>query len=124
MESVNIFLDDERNPRDFEGYDQDEWLIARNYDDFILIIKRLIEQENTINKISFDNDLGDIREDREYDGYYCAKWLAENNIKFRHGIVHSWNTVAKDNIWYFLNNYQEHTNNINVVGKVQLVLKK
>ena len=125
METINIFLDDERNPTDFKNYTKDtEWVICRNFDSFKETIENADRDGIEIDTISFDHDLQDIRDEFEYDGYYCAKWLANNDIRFRQAIVHSWNTAGKDNIWYFMNNYQEHTNNVNVVAKIQLVLRK
>jgi hypothetical protein len=125
MDPINIFLDDERSPNNYDNYPENcVWIICRNFDSFKETVLNAVNKNIPIDTISFDHDLGDIRDGIEYDGYFSAKWLANNNVKFRQAIVHSWNTVGKDNIWYYMNNYQEHTNNLKIVAKIQLNLKK
>lgn len=68
-----------------------------------------IEENGCPDFISFDNDL-----QRELEGYDLAKWITEKdmdqpgfipkNFKF---FVHSQNTVAKEKIYNYLNQYLE-----------------
>ncbi len=99
--NYNIFLDDERFPSDS---DNKEYIIIRNYKDFVNTINLL----GLPNYISFDHDLGESK-----TGYDCAKYLVEycldNNLtatfKF---YVHSQNPIGKENIIKLLNNFKGH----------------
>lgn len=69
--------------------------------------------------VSFDHDLADIHYDpstwtesfiyKEKTGKDCAKWLIDycldNNQKFPKYIVHSMNTVGKENIIRLVENF-------------------
>lgn len=124
MESYKLFLDDERTPLDAFRYTNnvsylDNWVIVRNYDQFIShILKSGLPEV-----ISFDHDLADIHYQKclhvktiDYDsleektGYDCAKWLIDycmdlGNIQLPHFFVHSMNVVGRQNINGLLNNY-------------------
>ena len=116
--SWNLFIDDEREPKDvtwapFEirlRYCKGEWVIARSYTDAIVeVLNRGFPKF-----ISFDHDLGD-----SYSGYDIAKQLVDNDIisgdlVSRRGYtfcsdfdfyVHSQNPIGKRNIESYLNNY-------------------
>ena len=118
MRKYNIYLDDLRTPID------DNWIICRNYDEFVDKVKE-IGIEN-IDTISLDHDLGEtaIREYfknvttnyiLDYDnihektGYDCAKWLVEQSINT--GIhlplilTHSANPIGSANIMGYINNF-------------------
>jgi len=84
--TYNLFLDDYRNPLDayFKEspiYKELEWIIVRNYEDFISYIK----EHGIPAAISFDHDLGfdlflekdyeDYDPDNEKTGLDCAHWL-------------------------------------------------
>lgn len=111
---MKIFLDDIRFPIDVFNYTGDElyfqsdWVIVRNYENFISAINNAIFSKIEI--ISFDHDLADEhygREEtpwsversidyfsyREKTGYDCAKWLCDycldNELKFPEYLVHS-----------------------------------
>lgn len=113
--SYNLFLDDERSPKSAYGYMhlpiylQAEWIIVRNYCDFI----SLIQNNGVPNLISFDHDLADEHYrmlDFNYDapnlektGYHCAKWLIDycldNNKELpKQIIIHSMNPYGSENI--------------------------
>lgn len=103
-----LWIDDLRNPfinkegKCPEGFVV-EWVL--NYGQFI----EWIEKFGLPYAISFDHDLADYQEDKEYTGMDCAKWLIEHCLetgeKMPKFFVHSANTVGADNILYLLKNY-------------------
>ena len=123
-----LFLDDIRNPQDVRYYineniylDED-WVIVRNYDEFVDKIKSC----GIPYLISFDHDLSKehynplmYKEDNSYDELYeqfiektgkdCADWLInyciDNKIKCPQFMVHSMNPVGGENIRKLLQNY-------------------
>ncbi len=136
---MKIFLDDFRNPEDCLKYmwkrigedqviyaDQD-WIVARNYPDFLDVLKSA-EFEH-IEAISFDHDLADSHywdkrinvdrvqyynnpdflEDYNKTGYHAAQYLIDyimdNNYNLPYCLVHSMNPVGAENIQKLLNNY-------------------
>lgn len=118
-----IYLDDVRTPID------KDWIIARNYDEFVKIVKTY-GLEN-IKTISLDHDLGDsaMKEwhknvyhnySLNYDnitektGYDCAKWLVEqwmNGEAVVDVYTHSANAIGASNIMGIINNYR-HINKL------------
>lgn len=118
-----IYLDDVRTPID------KDWIIARNYDEFVKIVKTY-GLEN-IKTISLDHDLGDsaMKEwhknvyhnySLNYDnitektGYDCAKWLVEqwmNGEPVVDVYTHSANAIGASNIMGIINNYR-HINKL------------
>lgn len=118
-----IYLDDVRTPVD------KDWIIARNYDEFVRIIKTY-GLEN-IKTISLDHDLGDsamkewhknvyhnytLNYDNisEKTGYDCAKWLVEqwmNGEPVVDVYTHSANAIGAANIMGYINNYR-HINKL------------
>lgn len=125
---MKLFLDDVREPKDCLGYMYkrigplnpiylEEWVIVRNYNDFV---KLITENARQITHISFDHDLGeDIAiKDREKglskraarrnkklskSGYDCAVWLKnyykDNDLRLPMTMfVHSMNPVGTENI--------------------------
>lgn len=118
-----IYLDDVRTPVD------KDWIIARNYDEFVRIIKTY-GLEN-IKTISLDHDLGDsaMKEwhknvyhnySLNYDnitektGYDCAKWLVEQWMNGKPVVdvyTHSANAIGAANIMGYINNYR-HINKL------------
>ena len=118
-----IYLDDVRTPVD------KDWIIARNYDEFVRIVKTY-GLEN-IKTISLDHDLGDsamkewhknvyhnytLNYDNisEKTGYDCAKWLVEqwmNGEPVVDVYTHSANAIGAANIMGYINNYR-HINKL------------
>lgn len=118
-----IYLDDVRTPID------KDWIIARNYDEFVKIVKTY-GLEN-IKTISLDHDLGDTAMKEwhknvyhnytlNYDnitektGYDCAKWLVEqwmNGESVVDVYTHSANAIGAANIMGYINNYR-HINKL------------
>ncbi len=123
----NLFLDDERLPKDVTWVDLPlvEWTIVRNYNQFI----KIIMERGMPSHISFDHDLGDehykeyhnaVSQDRTFDytkcseptGYDCVKWLVEycitNNLDFPSHSIHTMNNIGADNIKNYIQNYERH----------------
>lgn len=128
---INIYLDDIRHPISSYNYTKDEryisleWIIVRNYKEFINCVKE--NDVDNINFISFDHDLSEEHydlvgktdylsfeeyynnPDREMTGYDCAKWLCDycydNNYKFPYYLIHSWNMTGSKNIRTYINNF-------------------
>ena len=118
-----IYLDDVRTPID------KDWIIARNYDEFVRIVKTY-GLEN-IKTISLDHDLGDsamkewhknvyhnytLNYDNisEKTGYDCAKWLVEQWMNGKPVVdvyTHSANAIGAANIMGYINNYR-HINKL------------
>lgn len=136
---MKLFLDDIRIPTDasrlvptksFSLYWEDDWVVVRNYDEFVEYIK-----DNGVPEfVSFDHDLGDISYEIpaneilkmsdddmlknfgviEKTGLDCAKFLveycADENVSLPNYLVHSANPAGKENIEKFLENAKKHLN--------------
>ena len=94
-------MDDRRTPID------KDWIIVRNYDEFVQIIKN--EGLQNFSVISLDHDLGKIDEFTERSGKDCANFLIEYSLDT--GIplptiyVHSDNVGGSDNIINLINRW-------------------
>lgn len=136
MNKFHLFLDDERNPKDCCNYMpnkryywETEFIVVRNYEDFVSTIKEQFKKGNLPECVSFDHDLADehysigvsnkedwedyhFYSDREKTGYDCAKYLtefcAENNLPLPEYYVHSMNTIGRKNIVSWLENFKKH----------------
>jgi len=118
-----IYLDDVRTPHD------KEWVVVRNYDEFVSVVKEL-GLEN-IEVISLDHDLGDtamsewknnvyLNYELNYDnikemtGYDAAKWLVGQWMDGKPVVTvwtHSANAIGSANIMGYINNYR-HINRL------------
>lgn len=124
---AKIYLDDVRIPLD------EEWIVVRNYDEFVSKVSEL-GFEN-ITTISLDHDLGESAMEEYFNnvkpnynlnyenivektGLDCAKWLInyyyDNNldklrtngkILFPEVFVHSANPIGSANIMGYINNF-------------------
>lgn len=135
MKNYNLFLDDIRMPADAGNYMYPvevrplyrlkEWVIARNYKQFV----ECIQTNGLPELVSFDHDLADehyglisktdhltweeyhLSEDREYTGLDCAKWMVdyciENNQKLPQYLCHSMNPTGRENILIYLRNFEK-----------------
>jgi hypothetical protein len=119
----SIYLDDVRTPID------PDWIIVRNYEEFIEKIEEL-GLEN-IEWISLDHDLGDTammewytnvakNYSLNYDnitektGMDCTKWLIEqwmNGKPICNVMIHSANAIGSANMMGYINNYR-HINRL------------
>ncbi len=121
----SLFLDDLREPKSFwlkhinselwVLYDEKEWVVVKNYDEFV----KQIHESGLPELISFDHDLADQHyapEDqwhryndwakemdfKEKTGADCAQFLVDycldNNLELPNYLVHSQNPSGADNI--------------------------
>lgn len=120
---LKLYLDDVRTPTD------PEWIVARNYDEFVnIVLKNGID---SFEVISLDHDLGDTAMKEYFNnvapnyqlnyenitektGLDCAKWLIEhflvtnneiNNFNFPLIYTHSANPIGSANIMGYVNNF-------------------
>ncbi len=117
---VNIFLDDIRTPK------SNDWLIVRNYSDFIKAFEILTFDD--IGTISLDHDLADYDiHGKEWTGYDVAKWLVERAMNTKQNlpfiVVHSANTAGANNIIQTINNYLRKQDKKETCVKVKVELK-
>jgi hypothetical protein len=115
---VRIYLDDVRIPT------QDEWLVAKNYEEFVKLIETY-KLEN-IELISLDHDLGDsamveyynnVKDNYTLDynnieektGFDCCKFLVnyslDNDTPLPLVYIHSANPIGSSNMMGYINNY-------------------
>lgn len=119
MAKLKIYLDDVRTP-----VDKNEWVIVRNYDEFIIKIEEI--GLANIEWISLDHDLDksamvewlfgavknykiDYSKIKEKTGYECAKWLVDqwkNGAPVVKVTTHSANAIGSANIMGYINNYK------------------
>lgn len=115
--TMKILLDDIRTPYDvfkntvdFEYYKNEDWVIIKTYEDFVIHI----EEHGIPDIVSFDHDLtyehylSENQKNIDYDamkvktGYHAATWLIEycknKNLKLPKVKVHSQNPEGKKNI--------------------------
>jgi hypothetical protein len=125
VQKYNLFLDDSRIPSDVlvymprcQYYVDREWVIVRNYDEFVnTILEKGIPQA-----ISFDHDLADEHYRKqsnieygmftEKTGYHCAQWLIyyciDNNKEIPTAVfIHSMNTAGSKNIESLFTTYEK-----------------
>ena len=102
-DKVSVFIDDERFPLDIKNlmgeFFVENWIIIRNYTDFVKVIDENIEN---INIVSFDHDIACFVGDKEFTGKDCADYLInkciEKNIKFPNWFVHTQNIIGRQNV--------------------------
>ena len=108
--SYNLFLDDERSPRDVSWIqlpNDRPYVIVRNIREFQ---SHILSNGIDMAHISFDNDLGY----NEPEGRDCVKWLVEQMLdgilvgRFTY-TVHSKNVVAAAWIQQYLDRFFEST---------------
>lgn len=90
MESINLYIDDLRRC-------PDGFIVARNYNEAINIINN-----NQINILSLDHDLGIDENGIEKNGYDIVKYLCENGINPKKIYIHTDNVVGRDNMYHTL----------------------
>lgn len=130
----NLFIDDERRPKDALYFNAEMhvverplvvWIIVRNYNQFV----EIITQQGLPSIISFDHDLADehykegiagkpptYSSYKEKTGFDCAKWLVEyclaKNLALPIYYCHSFNPEGRINIISILNSYKKHYDNL------------
>ena len=120
---LRLYLDDVRTPI------AEDWIVARNYDEFVGQIK--LHSLGNFEVISLDHDLGEtamveyynnVKENYIIDysnilektGYDAAKFLVaesmNTNIPLPQVYVHSANPIGSANILGYVNNYYKNCN--------------
>jgi hypothetical protein len=115
---LRLYLDDIRTPKD------PEWIVARNYDEFVAQIK--LHGLGSFEVISLDHDLGEGAMVEYYTNVKNNYMLDYNNIKERTGMdcchylvsesmnekiplpqvyIHSANPIGSGNMMGYINNY-------------------
>lgn len=109
---TQLWLDDIRNPFEHGS----EWLVfspfGRNCNTIWVKTQEEFEHYIMVNglpdAVCFDHDLGT----GNGDGYGCAKFLCKycevHNLKLPKFSIHSANTVGKQNIQSYLDNYKKY----------------
>ena len=118
IDKKRLYLDDIRTPTNAE------WIVVRNYDDFVKEIKKSGLENFEV--ISLDHDLGDsamveyytnVKNNYDLDyknilektGYDAAKFLVaesmNNKVPLPQIYVHSANPIGSANIMGYINNY-------------------
>lgn len=107
---MNIFLDDERVPQDvfWLVLPDVEWFIIRTPEEFIKCIN---DNPLEIKCISFDNDI-----QHELEGYHLMKIICEMDMDSGYKLLprdmkvyaHTMNSVNRQPIINYWDNYQEH----------------
>lgn len=91
-----LFIDDIRNPFDYINSKHGDYIVeARDYKEAIVALNGY-----KFDYIYFDHDLGGGK-----TGYDIAKYIIENQIKFKGFKIHSANPVGRFNISQLLNHY-------------------
>ena len=108
---VKLYLDDVRMPSQ-SGYKDNEWVVVRNYADFVSAIEKHF---SNLEVASFDHDLSDFdSEGNEMTGYSCIKWLCDyiqdNNLDISNLRLnfHTSNPVGKENMASYWNNFYKY----------------
>jgi hypothetical protein len=123
--TYKLFLDDDRIPSDVIGwmhqrigeknpiYLQPDWIIVKNYDQFI----KYIVENGLPYFVSFDHDLAfehlapetENWVYKEKTGFHCVKWLVEycidNDLQFPEYAVHSQNTIGCENMLSYIKSF-------------------
>jgi len=123
MRNINVFLDDERDPSYIkvalgQNYPND-WVVIRNYFDFVKFIDKNFEN---INLISFDHDIASYdKNNKEWTGKDAADYLIQKcldtGLPFPNFYVHTMNNTGRPNIIGSILNYLKHIENKNLNWK-------
>lgn len=113
-----ILLDDERNPEDvtwmpaFRRSDEINWIIVRNYAQFTTLVKSLSREQLEQYQWSFDHDLQDFVNGREYTGKHCLQYLLDvcthKGITYPTVYWHTQNPVGRENMSGLYNAYVDY----------------
>ena len=117
MKTINIFLDDERQPTYVKSqmgkYYPENWVVIDNYFDFTKFVDQNFDQ---IKLVSFDHDISSFDKNRkEWTGKDAADYLIEKCLDtgstFPDFFVHTMNTAGRPNIIGTILNYLKHVEN-------------
>lgn len=105
---MKMFLDDVRDPDDVYGgrrafaRPSEDWVVARDYGEFEVLIEDWMGSEDDSLVISFDHDL-----EPERSGLDCAKMLSRAGVVPDAWRVHSSNPAGAENIRSFMDSWEE-----------------
>lgn len=140
QERYKLFLDDIRNLDEafsytkYERFKEDDWIIVRDYSQFVETIEEKFFHLSAFPEIiAFDHDLADehympqplwgtdynvFAENQGFEektGYNCAEWLInfcmDNEVKLPEYYCHSMNPAGRENILFLLKNFEKHQKN-------------
>ena len=132
-----LFLDDKRTPQEAYSYKRNpiyvsqEWVVVKNYDEFIEKISERHAMGQTPCAVSLDHDLatehyalGAMSGFQRFDenavsiptGWHCLKWLLRhlesNDIKMPEIILHSMNAGGIVNMSALIDEYKTKNRNV------------
>ena len=90
FQEINLYVDDIRRW-------PDGFVVARNYDEAIELLNN-----NKINILSLDHDLGIDEHGVEKNGYDIVKYICEYGISSKKIYIHTDNIVGRDNMYHTL----------------------
>lgn len=106
----NLFLDDERDPKDVLAYKSEpiygsvEWIIVRNYGEFVQKVSEMYAAGYLISIVSFDHAV------TIPTGWHCLKWLLKfyemNDLALPKIMFHSKNTGGVENMAALLDEFK------------------
>ena len=105
---INVFLDDERYPKDvtWTKLPEVDWHIVRTALDFKALV--LDQGVENLNYISFDHDINDwsgTDNRKEVTGYDLLKWLCYEADLLPKCMFHTQNPIGKKNMESYYINY-------------------
>ena len=108
---MKLYLDDIRNPHQ-SGYKDNEWVVVRNYNEFVSVIKKYF---SNLDVVSFDHDISSYDENgNEVTGYDCLKWLCDyildNDVDISELTIlfHTANPVGRLNMMCYWSNFKDN----------------
>lgn len=115
--NYKVFLDNVLDPSEvlhrmsessyIHKYKDNDWIIARSYEDFIDVIAKNYLEKKTLEFVSFGHDLS--KHDSTKNGLDCAAWLsafsADFNQVFPTYEIHSSNPVGKKEIGKYIKRF-------------------
>lgn len=140
MKTYNLFLDDFRHPYDCVNYMIEprpyaklEWVIVRNYQEFIDEIQSRFNAGEFPEVVSFDHDLAEEHYDgsmysgvetynktaqrfTEPTGKECADWLVQfcidNSVNMPNCLFHTMNPAGKERLKLAIADYEKYKSQI------------
>jgi hypothetical protein len=114
-----VFLDDVLNPEDVvekmlnsahsEKYKDNNWQIARSYQDFIHIVTKNYADEKVLDFVSFGHDLSE--DDSEKTGFDCAVWLTAFSVELKQSFpdfdIHSRNSSGREKMDNYIKKFYD-----------------